>query len=189
MLWICLLTIIQNQFVNNHLILFTVRKWRGMRQMQIVTLQTRETCRQTRETLLWNALKTIPRLLEDLKFRKGIVLKSFHNNVYLVLSLPVCKITVCIYRTQFPPHGAISMLRKSALTIANRLPNDNRQVTNSSPTVDRPSVNSSIWENCQPTVVLCRPTVARLSTDCWSSVGLQTADRFLGQLFFNLSCS
>ena len=126
---------------------------------------------QTRETLLWNALKTIPRLLEDLKFRKGILLKSFHNNVDFVLSLPVCKIAVCIYRTQVPPHGAILMLRKSALTIANRLPNDNRQVTNSSPTVDRPSVNSSIWENCQPTVgrflsADCWPTVARLLADC-----------------------
>lgn len=119
--------------------------WQMQTVISLCPLQTRETCRQTRETLLWNALKTIPRLLEDLKFRKGIVLKSFHSNVYLVLSLPVCKIAVSIYRTQFRPHGGILMLRNSALTIANRLPNDNRQVTNSSPTVDRPSVNSSIW--------------------------------------------
>lgn len=146
-----------------------------MRKVQTVTLQTGETCRQTRETLLWNALKTIPRLLEDLKFRK------------------VCKIAVCIYRTQVPPHGAISMLRKSALTIANSLSNDNRQVTNSSPTVDRPSANSSIWENCQPTVgrfsADCCPFVDRLLVVCWPTVGRQTADRFFGELFFNLSCS
>lgn len=129
---------------------------------------------------MWNALKTIPRLLEDLKFRKGIVLKSFHSNVYLVLSLPVCKIAVCIYRTHVPPHGAILMLRKSALTIANRLPNDNRQVTNSSPTVDRPSVNSSTWENCQPTVgrlsANCCPFVDRLLVVCWPTAGRQPTD-------------
>lgn len=58
----------------------------------------------------------------------NIVVKSLHNNVYLVLNLPVCKIAVC---TQVPPHGEISMLRKSGVTIANRLPTDNRQVTNS----------------------------------------------------------
>lgn len=159
--------------------------------MQTVTLQTRETCRQTRETLLWNALKTIPRLLEDLMFRKGIVLKSFHNNVYLVLSLPACKIAVCIYRTQVPPHGAISMLKKSALTIANRLPNDNRQVTNSSTTVDRLSANSSIWENCQPTVgrlsANCCPFVDRQLLVCWPTIGRQTTDRLFGELFFSLS--
>ena len=161
--------------------------------MQTVTLQTRETCRQTRETLLWNALKTIPRLLEDLKFRKGILLKSFHNNVDFVLSLPVCKIAVCIYHTQVPPHGAILMLRKSALAIANRLPNDNRQVTNSSPTVDRLSANSSIWENCQPTVgrlsADCCSFVDRLLVVCWPTAGRQTADRPFGELFFSFSCS
>ena len=157
--------------------------------MQIVTLQARETCQQTREILLWNALKSIPRLLEDLKFRKGIVFKSFHNNVYFVLSLPVCKIAVRIYRTQVPPHGAISMLKKSALTIANRLPNDNRQVTNSSPTVGK--------QYCQPSVgrlsADCCPFVDRLLVVCWPTVeptvGRQTADTFLEELFFTLSCS
>lgn len=116
-------------------------------------------------------------------------MKSFQNDVYLVLSLPVCKIAVCIqHGTQVPPHGALSMLRKSALTIANRLPNDNRQVTNSSPTVDRPSVNSSIWENCLPTVgrlsADCCPFVDRLLVVCWLTVGRLLVDRqptdFLG---------
>lgn len=154
--------------------------------MQTVTLQRRETCRQTRETLLWNALKTIPRRLEDLKFRKGIVLKSFQNNVYLVLILPVCKIAVCSFRTQVPPHGAISMLRKRALTFATRLPNDNRQVHRQ--LTDRRST-VQFWKTVRRLSVVCRPTVGRLLVHCRPIVGRQTADRFLGELFFNLFCS
>lgn len=154
--------------------------------MQTVTLQRRETCRQTRETLLWNALKTIPRRLEDLKFRKGIVLKSFQNNVYLVLILPVCKIAVCSFRTQVPPHGAISMLRKRALTFATRLPNDNRQVHRQ--LTDRRST-VQFWKTVRRLLPVRRPTVGRLLVHCRPIVGRQTADRFLGELFFNLFCS
>lgn len=141
--------------------------------MQAVTSQRRETCRQARETLLWNALKTIPRRLEDLKFRKGIVWKSFQNNVYLVLILPVCKIAVCSFRTQVPPHGAISMLRKRALTFATRLPNDNRQVHRQ--LTDRRST-VQFWKTVRRLSIVCRPTVARSSTDCWSSVSPLSAD-------------
>ena len=151
--------------------------------MQTVTLQRRETCRQARETLLWNALKTIPRRLEDLKFRKGIVLKSFQNNVYLVLILPVCKIAVCSFRTQVPPHGAISMLRKRALTFATRLPNDNRQVHRQ--LTDRRST-VQFWKTVRRLLPVRRPTVGRLLVHCRPIVGRQTADRFLGELFFNL---
>lgn len=154
--------------------------------MQTVTLQRRETCRQTRETLLWNALKTIPRRLEDLKFRKGIVLKSFQNNVYLVLILPVCKIAVCSFRTQVPPHGAISMLRKRALTFATRLPNDNHQVHRQ--LTDRRST-VQFWKTVRRLLPVRRPTVGRLLVHCRPIVGRQTADRFLGELFFNLFCS
>lgn len=154
--------------------------------MQTVTLQRRETCRQTRETLLWNALKTIPRRLEDLKFRKGMVLKSFQNNVYLVLILPVCKIAVCSFRTQVPPHGAISMLRKRALTFATRLPNDNRQVHRQ--LTDRRST-VQFWKTVRRLLPVRRPTVGRLLVHCRPIVGRQTADRFLGELFFNLFCS
>lgn len=154
--------------------------------MQTVTLQRRETCRQARETLLWNALKTIPRRLEDLKFRKGIVLKSFQNNVYLVLILPVCKIAVCSFRTQVPPHGAISMLRKRALTFATRLPNDNRQVHRQ--LTDRRST-VQFWKTVRRLFPVRRPTVGRLLVHCRPIVGRQTADRFLGELFFNLFCS
>lgn len=154
--------------------------------MQTVTLQRRETCRQTRETLLWNALKTIPRRLEDLKFRKGIVLKSFQNNVYLVLILPVCKIAVCSFRTQVPPHGAISMLRKRALTFATRLPNDNRQVHRQ--LTDRRST-VQFWKTVRRLLPVRRPTVGRLLVHCRPIVGRQTADRFLGELSFNLFCS
>lgn len=142
--------------------------------MQTVTLQRRETCRQARETLLWNALKTIPRRLEDLKFRKGIVLKSFQNNVYLVLILPVCKIAVCSFRTQVPPHGAISMLRKRALTFATRLPNDKRQVHRQ--LTDRRST-VQFRKTVRRLSIVCRPTVARSSTDCWSTVGRLLVDK------------
>ena len=146
--------------------------------MHNVTLQTRETCWQTRETLLWNALKTIPRLLEDLKFRKEIVLKSFHNNVYFVLSLPVCKIAVCIYRNA---HKSCPMVQFQCYEKVHwQLPTDCQMITAKWPTVHRQLTDRRSTVQFGKTVcrllVVCRPTVARLSADCWSSVGRLSAD-------------
>lgn len=144
-----------------------------MRQVKTATLQTGETCRQTREKLLWNTLKTIPRLLEDLKFRKEIVLKSFHNNVYFVLSLTVCKIAVCIYRNA---HKSCPMVQFQCYEKVHwQLPTECQMITAKWPTVHRQLTDCRQTVQFGKTVsrlsVVCRPTVARLSTDCWSSVG------------------
>ena len=60
-----------------------------------------------------------------------------------------------------------------------------KAVNDSRPTVGRLSAD------CRPTVVRlssdCRPTIVRLSSDCRPTVGQQSADSFLGELFFTFS--
>ena len=126
----------------------------------------------------------------DVSSRVTFYLVSMHLFTGKIIIIPSTVEEVlriyCMIRLQWQKRGLIIIIIINILV----------KVKNSSP--------KSLSANCRPTVgrlsANCRPTVGRLSAncrltvgtkiftkDCWPTVGKQSADSFLGELFFTFS--